>query len=146
MAVRASVKLESRGAPEESQVVASRAVGESRIVYALIIAVPGLPLAEVVRAQRRRNRIEKMFAVGNGKAGFDHYEVRNRVGWHHSEEPRICQWPKAAEELPLRRPKPNTSQAAEASALQLAEASARIVMAREVVVAFSDALEVSLDC
>jgi hypothetical protein len=57
-----------------------RPVGESRVDYALTNA--GLEAA-VVRAQRRRHRIEEMFATGNGEAGLDHYEVQSWVGWHH---------------------------------------------------------------
>jgi len=60
-----------------------RAVGESRVDYALTNAGPEVPLAEVVRAQRQRHRVEEMFAAGNGEAGLDHYEVRSWVGWHH---------------------------------------------------------------
>jgi SRSO17 transposase len=63
--------------------VVIRPVGESRVDYALTNAGPAIPLAEVVRAQRQRHRIEEMFAAGNGEAGLDHYEVRSWVGWHH---------------------------------------------------------------
>ena len=68
--------------PEERLVVI-RPVGESRIDYALTNAGPEVPLAEVVRAQRQRHRIEEVFGAGNGEAGLDHYEVRSWVGWHH---------------------------------------------------------------
>ena len=46
-------------------------------------AGPEVPLAEVVRAQRQRHRIEAVFGVGKGEVGLDHYEVRSWVGWHH---------------------------------------------------------------
>lgn len=82
MTVRVRAKQEGRIGPEERLVVI-RAVGESRIDYALTNAGPEVPLAEVVRAQRRRHRVEEMFAAGNGEAGLDHYEVRSWVGWHH---------------------------------------------------------------
>jgi SRSO17 transposase len=67
----------------EVRLVVIRPVGESRIDYALTNAGPEVPLAEVIRAQRQRHRIEEMFEAGNGEAGLEHYEVRSRVGWHH---------------------------------------------------------------
>jgi len=82
MTVRVRAKQDGRIGPEERLVVI-RPVGESRIDYALTNAGPEVPLAEVVRAQRQRHRIEEMFGAGNGEAGLDHYEVRSWVGWHH---------------------------------------------------------------
>jgi SRSO17 transposase len=82
MAVRVRAKQGRRVGPEERLVVI-RTVGESRIDYALTNVGPEVPLAEVVRAQRQRHRIEEMFGAGNGEAGLDHYEVRSWVGWHH---------------------------------------------------------------
>jgi SRSO17 transposase len=82
MTVRVRAKQEGRIGPEERLIVI-RAVGESRTDYALTNAGPEVPLAEVVRAQRQRHRIEELFGAGNGEAGLDHYEVRSWVGWHH---------------------------------------------------------------
>jgi SRSO17 transposase len=82
MTVRVRAKQDGRVGPEERLVVI-RPVGESRVDYALTNAGPEVPLAEVVRAQRQRHRIEEMFGAGNGEAGLDHYEVRSWVGWHH---------------------------------------------------------------
>ncbi|MDG3003212.1 IS701 family transposase [Paludisphaera mucosa] len=82
MTARVRTRQEGRVGPEERLVVI-RVVGESRIDYALTDAGPEVPLAEVVRAQRRRHRIEEMFEAGNGEAGLDHYEVRSWVGWRH---------------------------------------------------------------
>ena len=82
MTVRVRAKQEGRIGPEERLIVI-RPVGESRIDYALTNAGPEVPLAEVVRAQRQRHRVEEMFAAGNGEVGLDHYEVRSWVGWHH---------------------------------------------------------------
>jgi SRSO17 transposase len=82
MTVRARAGQEGRAGPEECLVVI-RPLGESRIDYALTNAGPEVPLAEVVRARRRRHRIEEMFAAGDGEAGSDHYEVRSWVGWRH---------------------------------------------------------------
>ena len=56
-----------------------RTVGESRIDYALTNAGPEVPLAEVVRAQRQRHRIEEVFEAGKGEAGW--ITTRFGVGW-----------------------------------------------------------------
>ena len=82
MTVRVRAKHDGRIGPEERLVVI-RPVGESRIDYALSNADPEVPLAELVRVQRQRHRIEEVFEAGNGEAGLDHYEVRSWVGWHH---------------------------------------------------------------
>jgi SRSO17 transposase len=82
MTARVRAKQEGRVGPEERLVVI-RPVGEPRVDYVLTNAGPDASLAEVVRAQRQRHRIEEMFAAGNGEAGLDHYEVRSWVGWHH---------------------------------------------------------------
>ena len=82
MTVRVRAKREGRVGPEE-RLVAIRPVGESRVDYALTNAGMEVPVADIVRAQRQRHRIEEMFGAGNGEAGLDHYEVRSWVGWHH---------------------------------------------------------------
>jgi len=84
MSVRVRAKQEGRIGPEELLVVI-RPVGESRVDYALSNAGPEVPLAEVVRAQRQRqrHRIEEVFGAGKAEVGLDHYEVRSWVGWHH---------------------------------------------------------------
>ena len=82
MAVRVRAKQDGRIGPEERLVVI-RPVGEQRVDYALINAGAEVPLAELVRVQRQRHRLEELFEAGNGEAGLDHYEVRGWVGWHH---------------------------------------------------------------
>jgi SRSO17 transposase len=82
MTARVRAKEEGRIGPEERLAVI-RPVGESRIDYALSDAGPEVALAELVRVQRQRHRIEEVFEAGNGDAGLDHYEVRSWVGWHH---------------------------------------------------------------
>jgi hypothetical protein len=82
MSERVLAKQDGRIGPEE-RLVALRTVGESRIDSALSNAGGEVPLAEVVRAQRQRHRIEEVFEAGNGEVGLDHYEVRSWVGWHH---------------------------------------------------------------
>ncbi|MDG3007572.1 IS701 family transposase [Paludisphaera mucosa] len=82
LSVRVRAKQDRHLGPEERLLVI-RPVGESRIDYALCNAGPETPLAEVVRAQRLRHRIEEVFGAGKGEVGLDHYEVRSWVGWHH---------------------------------------------------------------
>jgi SRSO17 transposase len=82
MCVPVRAKQEGRIGPEERLIVI-RSVGQSRIDYALSNAGPEVSLAELVRVQRQRHRIEELFEAGNGEAGLDHYEVRGWVGWHH---------------------------------------------------------------
>lgn len=82
MSVPVRARQEGRIGPEERLIVI-RSVGESRTDYALSDAGPEVPLAELVRVQRQRHRIEELFEAGNGEAGLDHYEVRSWVGWHH---------------------------------------------------------------
>ena len=74
---------EDRRIGAEERLVVIRAVGESRVDDALTNAGPEVPLAELVRVQRHRHRIEEVFGAGKGEVGLDHYEVRSWVGWHH---------------------------------------------------------------
>lgn len=82
MTVLVKAKQEGRVGPEERLVV-MRNVGESQIDYALSNADVAIPLIELVRAQRQRQRIEEFFGAGKGDAGLGHYAVRSGVGWHH---------------------------------------------------------------
>jgi SRSO17 transposase len=82
MEARVCAKQDGRIGPEERLIV-MRSVGGARTDYALSNAAAELPLAEPVRAQRQRHRVEEFFEAGDGEAGLDHYEVRGWVGWHH---------------------------------------------------------------
>ena len=82
LTARVQTKEDRRVGPEERLIVL-RALGESRIDYAVSNAGPDVPVAEVVGARCQRHRIEEMFEAGNGEAGLDHYEVRSWIGWHH---------------------------------------------------------------
>ncbi len=81
-----SVRVQTRQAGRlgaEERLVVIRAVGESRTDYALSNADSRVTLSKLVGVQRQRHRIEEMFEAANGEVGFDHYEVRSWVGWHH---------------------------------------------------------------
>ncbi|HEX8200157.1 MAG TPA: IS701 family transposase [Isosphaeraceae bacterium] len=76
MTVRVRAMQDGRIGLEERLVVI-RPVGQTRVDYALTNAEPDVPLAELVRVQRQRHRIEEIFEAGNGEAGLDHDEVRS---------------------------------------------------------------------
>ena len=80
---RVRTKDVNRRIGPEERLIAIRAVGETRTDYALTNAGPDVPLAEAVRAQRKRHRIEEVFETAKGEVGLAHYEVRSWVGWHH---------------------------------------------------------------
>lgn len=82
MTVRVRTKQDGRLGPEERLVV-TRVVGESKINYALSNAGSEVPLSDLVRVRGQRHRVEEVFEAANGEVGFDHYEVRSWVGWHH---------------------------------------------------------------
>ena len=42
-----------------------------------------IPLPDLVRLSGMRWPIETIFEEGKGKIGFDHYETRSWLGWHH---------------------------------------------------------------
>ena len=78
MIVRVRTKQERRVGPEERLVV-MRPLGESRIDYALTNAGPEVHLAEVVRAQRQRHRIEECLVPARERSGS--IITRSGVGW-----------------------------------------------------------------
>ena len=82
MRVRVRTKQDGRLGPEEWLVV-TRVVGESQLHYALSNAGAEIPLSQLVAVRGQRHRIEEVFEAANGEVGFDHYEVRSWVGWHH---------------------------------------------------------------
>jgi SRSO17 transposase len=41
------------------------------------------PLIEFIRLSSIRWPIEIIFEEAKGEAGFDHYEMRSGLGWHH---------------------------------------------------------------
>jgi SRSO17 transposase len=49
------------------------------------LAPPNAPLKtkKLVWVASHRHDIEQLFQAAKGEAGFDHYEVRSWVGWHH---------------------------------------------------------------
>jgi hypothetical protein len=55
----------------------------TEIKFYLSNAPARLPRAELVRVSGMRWPIESIFEEGKGEVGFDHYETRSWLGWHH---------------------------------------------------------------
>ncbi len=57
--------------------------GQLEIKFYLSNAPEDTPLVELVRVSGMRWPIETIFEESKGKVGFDHYETRSWLGWHH---------------------------------------------------------------
>lgn len=55
----------------------------TQVKYYLCNSSADLPIAELVRLSGLRWPIEILFEEGKGEVGFDHYELRSWLGWHH---------------------------------------------------------------
>jgi len=55
----------------------------SQVKYFFSNAPVSIPLAELVRVCGMRWPIETIFEEAKGEVGFDHYEMRSWLGWHH---------------------------------------------------------------
>jgi len=55
----------------------------SLVKFYLSNAPSNTPLTEFVRLSGLRWPIETLFEEGKGEVGFDHYETRSWLGWHH---------------------------------------------------------------
>lgn len=61
--------------------------------YCLAHADPSTTLAEFVKRQGQRHRIEEVFEEAKGEVGLDHFEVRAWHGWyHHMTLSQISHW------------------------------------------------------
>jgi SRSO17 transposase len=65
-------------------VVATRELGSPEIIkYALSNATPEISLERLVRMQRQRFWIERLFEDGKSETGMASYQVRGWKAWHH---------------------------------------------------------------
>lgn len=55
----------------------------SQVKYYLCNSPADLPIADLVRLSGLRWPIETIFEEAKGEVGFDHYEMRSWLGWHH---------------------------------------------------------------
>ena len=83
ISARVLTKREGAIGPEELLIVIRSLEAQPRTWYVLSNASKDVPLIEPVRAHAQRHRVERLFGEAKGDVGFDHYEVRSWVGWHH---------------------------------------------------------------
>jgi len=69
--------------PEVWLVIRRNVADPSVIKYYLSNAPRDISLSELVRVSGMRWPIETTFEEGKGEVGFDHYETRSWLGWHH---------------------------------------------------------------
>jgi SRSO17 transposase len=55
----------------------------SEIKFYVSNAPADVPLTDLIRVSGMRWPIESIFEEGKGEVGFDHYETRSWLGWHH---------------------------------------------------------------
>jgi SRSO17 transposase len=55
----------------------------AQVKFYLCNSPADLPLSELVRLSGLRWPIETLFEESKGEVGFDHYELRSWLGWHH---------------------------------------------------------------
>jgi SRSO17 transposase len=78
--------IESRGGlpgPEVWLVIRRNLDHPSQLKFYFSNAPTDIPLLELVRISGMRWPVEIIFEEGKGEIGFDHYETRSWLGWHH---------------------------------------------------------------
>lgn len=69
--------------PETWLVIRRNITNPEEIKFYLSNAPAEIPSAELVRISGMRWPIESIFRESKGEIGFDHYETRSWLGWHH---------------------------------------------------------------
>jgi SRSO17 transposase len=78
--------IESRGSlpgPEVWLVIRRNVDNPAELKFYFSNAPADIPLLELVRISGMRWPVEIIFEEGKGEIGFDHYETRSWLGWHH---------------------------------------------------------------
>jgi len=78
--------VESRGGlpgPELRLVIRRNMDNPAELKFYFSNAPAYIPLLELVRLSGLRWSIELILEEGKGELGFDHYETRSWLGWHH---------------------------------------------------------------
>jgi SRSO17 transposase len=78
----AESRLGQRG-PDQWLVIRRNVDDPTELKFYLSNAPEAIPLAELVRVSGMRWPIEIIFEESKGEVGFDHYETRSWLGWHH---------------------------------------------------------------
>jgi len=77
---------EARGglpSPEVWLVIRRNVEDPTEVKFYFSNAPSNIPLSDLVRVTGMRWPIESIFEEGKGEVGFDHYETRSWLGWHH---------------------------------------------------------------
>jgi SRSO17 transposase len=69
--------------PEVWLVIRRNVADPSTVKFYFSNAPSDIPLADLVRVSGMRWPIESIFEESKGEVGFDHYETRSWLGWHH---------------------------------------------------------------
>ena len=69
--------------PEVWLIIRRNLDGPTEIKFYFSNAPDDTPLIEFVRISGMRWPIETIFEEAKGEVGFDHYEMRSWIGWHH---------------------------------------------------------------
>ena len=78
------VETKRKGAPSRQEtLLVMRTINRSQTWYFLAQKGTKLDVAGLVRVASHRHHIEQVFEMAKGEVGFDHYEVRSWIGWHH---------------------------------------------------------------
>jgi SRSO17 transposase len=78
--------IESRGSlpgPEVWLVIRRNVHNPAELKFYFSNAPADIPLLDLVRISGMRWPVEIIFEEGKGEIGFDHYETRSWLGWHH---------------------------------------------------------------
>jgi hypothetical protein len=78
--------IESRGnlpGPETWLIIRRNLDDPTEVKFYFSNAPADAPLIEFVRISGMRWPIETVFEEAKGEVGFDHYETRSWIGWHH---------------------------------------------------------------
>ncbi len=78
--------IEARAAMPANElwlVIRRNLLDPTQVKYYLCNSPADLPIAQLVRLSGQRWPIETLFEEGKGEVGFDHYELRSWLGWHH---------------------------------------------------------------
>jgi SRSO17 transposase len=78
--------IESRGGlpgPEVWLVIRRKVDNPAEVKFYFSNAPADIPLLDLVRISGMRWPVEIIFEEGKGEIGFDHYETRSWLGWHH---------------------------------------------------------------
>lgn len=78
------VETKRDGAPPRQEVLlVMQTINGGKTWYFLAPAGTKLNSARLVGVAAHRNHVEQAFEMAKGEVGFDHYEVRSFIGWHH---------------------------------------------------------------